>query len=351
MELKKSLNKPIILLKILLTLVAFNPGNTLLFSQVQKLFDSNAPIVLTLKYKRKEVNKDRTSKSSYHEAILKVGNDSLNATTYNIQLKTRGLFRLKSSNCSFPPLKLKLNKKEIKGTTFDGYRKLKLVLPCQKNQRYEQYILLEYLAYKIYNLLTDYSFKVRLVKLTLQDLEKKKKDYSIYAFLIEPTESLEKRNNAKKLEAKNIHPNLTDRKLMNQLALFQYLIGNTDWSVKALHNIKLLARDSLQKPVAVPYDFDFSGLVNASYALPAEHLPISSVRQRHYNGYERTFKELKDNIQVFKLKKKDIYDLVYSIKALEKRHIDETIEYFDQFYQMIDNDEIIQHKFIKNSRK
>ncbi|NJO88425.1 MAG: hypothetical protein HC831_05245 [Chloroflexia bacterium] len=220
-----------------------------------------------------------------------------------------------------------------------------------KSERYQQYVLLEYLAYKIYNLFTDYSFKVQLVKLHLEDLEQKKQDYSMYAFLIEPVESMAKRNNAKELEAKNIHPNLTDHKLMNQLALFQYLIGNTDWSVKALHNIKLLSRDSLQKPVAVPFDFDFSGLVNATYASPAEHLPISSVRQRHYNGYQRTFEEIKENLEIFRQNKDKIYELVNSVEGLEKGLIDETIKYFDQFYEMIDNTKLIQHEFIDKSRK
>jgi hypothetical protein len=278
MEQKKLLNNSANLIQRLILLFVFLIGKDLVFGQENKLFHTNSSISLTLRYKVKEINRDRTQNNKYHDAILIKGEDSLSAAVLNIQLKTRGIFRLKSSNCFFPPLKLKLHKKEAKGTIFSDYEKLKLVLPCQKNKRYEQYVLLEYLAYKIYNILTEYSFRVQLVKLRLEDLEKKKPDYSMYAFLIEPVKSLAKRNNAKELEVKNIHPNLTDQKLMNQLALFQYLIGNTDWSVKALHNIKLLSRDSLQKPVAVPYDFDFSGLVNATYASPAEHLPILFVR-------------------------------------------------------------------------
>ncbi len=351
MEQKKLSNKlNTLLLKVALISV-FILGKSLSFGQERKLFDTNTPISLTIRYKVRDINRDRTPKNKYHDAILIEGKDSLNATIFNIQLKTRGIFRLKSSNCFFPPLKLKLSKNEIKGTIFSGYEKLKLVLPCQKNKRYEQYTLLEYLAYKIYNIITNYSYKVQLVKLHLEDLEKKKPDYSMYAFLIEPTKSLAKRNYAKELEAKNIHPDLTDRRLMNQLALFQYLIGNTDWSVKALHNIKLLSRDSLQRPVAVPFDFDFSGLVNATYALPAEHLPISSVRQRYYNGYQRTLGEIEENLELFRQNKGEIYKLVYSTEGLEKGLIDETIKYFDQFYKMIDNTKLIQHEFIDKSRK
>ena len=348
MELKKYLNS---LLVVALFFYFFTFTENIVLGQNGSLFSAETPIHLTLKYSLKEVSKDRTTKSNYHKAILKVENDSINAKTYNIQLKTRGIFRLKSTNCYFPPLKLKFKKDEIEGTAFAGYKKLKLVLPCQKKDKFGQYILLEYLAYKIYNLLTEYSFKVRLTKLRLVDIENKKPDYLMYAFLIEPIKSLAQRTKTEELKVKNIHPNFTDRELMNQLAIFQFLIGNTDWSVKALHNIKLLARDSMRKPIAVPYDFDFSGLVNAGYSSPAEHLPINTVRQRHYNGYERTFEEIQQNLDIFKHKKNEIYQLVYSIKAMEKRHIDETIEYFDQFYKMIDNTKIIKHKFIENSRK
>ncbi|MDF1548982.1 MAG: hypothetical protein P1P88_14250 [Bacteroidales bacterium] len=135
------------------------------------------------------------------------------------------------------------------------------------------------------------------------------------------------------------------------MSLFQYLIGNTDWSVKALHNIKLLWRDSLQKPVAVPFDFDFSGLVNAPYALPAESLPINLVKERYYNGYARKLNELEANLLIFKEKKEDIYHLVHSIEGLEKKYIDETLEYFDQFYLIADHPEKIQHEFIEKCRK
>jgi len=324
---------------------------SIILGQDNELFTSDEHLELIIKYKAKELNNDRVEKSTYHDAIMKLGKDSLSTKLYNIKIKTRGIYRLKSSNCYFPPLKIKFNEKEVGGSIFSSQTKLKLVLPCQKSKKYEQYVLLEYLAYKIYNILTDYSFRVRLVKLNLIDLRGRKPDFVKYAFLIESVKSVAKRNNAKELDVKNIHPNHTDYELINLLSLFQYLIGNTDWSIKALHNIKLLSRDSMRKPVAIPYDFDFSGLVNSSYALPAEHLPIGSVRQRHYNGYSRTLSELEKNILIFKYKKEEIYKLVYSIKALEKRYIDETIEYFDQFYQMIDNTEIIKHEFIEKSRK
>jgi len=331
-----------------ITYLIFIISNSL-SGQESDLFSEDKVLNVSIFYNAKEINKDRDKEPEYHDALLYLQNDG-KVDSFNISIKTRGLYRKKASNCYFPPLKINFKESEIQNSLFRGYDKLKLVLPCRKNKQYQQYVLLEYLAYKIYNLITPYSFRVRLLKIKLVDANNRP-PFECYAFVIEPDESLAKRNNCKELEVKNIHPDKTDFKLINQLSIYQYLIGNTDWSVKALHNIKLLWRDSLQKPVAVPYDFDFSGLVNAPYALPAEHLQISSVRTRSYNGYCRSLEELEDNLQIFRQKKEEIYALVRSTEGLEQKYIDETIEYFDQFYLIPDHPKRIQHEFIEKCRK
>ncbi len=310
------------------------------------LFDSNDILKISIKCDLDEIFNDREEDSNYHDALME-----FESSFYVVQLKTRGIFRKKKTNCSIPPIWMKFNKEEMSGSIFSRYLKLKLVLPCYNSNTYEQNIIKEYLIYKIYNLLTDYSFKVRLIQLKIFDLDKNVKPINRYAFFIEPVENLGQRLNGQNLEVKNIHPNLTDNKLTNLMSVFQYMIGNTDWSVKALHNIKLLARDSMQKPVAVPYDFDNAGLVNASYAVPAPHLGIQSVRQRVYNGYYRPMDELQQTLNILRLKKDEIYTLVHSIKVLQKRHIDETIKYFDQFYKTLDHTKRIQYELIDKSRK
>lgn len=335
--------------KIVIVLISFNSIG--FYAQEGGLFEVDNILKIKILYNPQEINNDRDTNAHYHDALLSLYKENGEYENFKVGIKTRGLYRLKRNNCFFPPLRIKFNEKETAGTIFSYYSKIKLVLPCQKNDRFEQYVLLEYLAYKIYNLITEYSFRVRLVKLILVDITNKKPTFEKYAFIIEPTKLLEKRNNSKELDIKNIHPDNTDYTLINQMSLFQYLIGNTDWSVKALHNIKLLWRDSLQKPVAVPFDFDFSGLVNAPYALPAESLPINSVKERYYNGYARKLNELEANLLIFKEKKEDIYHLVHSIEGLEKKYIDETLEYFDQFYLIADHPEKIQHEFILKCRK
>ena len=129
------------------------------------------------------------------------------------------------------------------------------------------------------------------------------------------------------------------------------MIGNTDWSVKALHNIKLISRSSPQKPVAVPYDFDNAGLVNAPYALPAEYLGVNSVTERVYNGYYRPIDDLQRILDIFTHKKAVIYKEVKNVSGLKIHDIDETIKYFDQFYKTLDHTKRIQYELIDKSRR
>jgi len=313
---------------------------------VNNLFKEDSVLNISIKCDFNEILNDRSENNSYHNALLEI-----NKRLYSVKLKTRGIYRRKKNNCRIPPLMMKFETDEMTGSVFETYKKLKLVVPCFNTKIYEQNILKEYLIYKIYNLLTDFSFRVRLVNFSIVDLDKERKAISRYGFFIEPVHDLCKRMNGKNLEVKNIHPNFTDNKLITLMSVFQYLVGNTDWSVKALHNIKLIVRDSMQKPVAVPYDFDYAGLVNAEYAVPADHLGIQSVRQRVYNGYYRPLDELQQTLDFFRLKKHEIYELVHSINGLQKRQIDETIKYFDQFYKTLDHTKRIQHELIDKSRK
>lgn len=315
-----------------------------LFSQ--DLFSSDQLIKLQISCDLEDILNDRGEDNKYHEALFKLNNN-----VYTVKLKTRGIYRRKKENCFLPPLWLKLDKDQMKHNIFSNYKKLKLVLPCYDKDIYEQYILKEYLAYKIYNILTDYSFKVRLIKLKIIDLDNKYAPIEHYAFFIEPYKNLCKRLSAYPLEVKNIHPNFTNTEMATLMSVFQYLIGNTDWSVKALHNIKLISFDNRKKPIAIPYDFDQSGLVNASYALAAEHLNIESVKTRVYNGYYQPMEILQAVLDKFQQNKNKIYQTVNSVPGLKKRYIDETIKYFDQFYKTIDHPKKIRYELIKKSRK
>ncbi len=312
----------------------------------QDLFSSDSLINMQISCSLEELLNDRGEDNTYHEAIL-----NFEGISYTLKLKTRGIYRRKKENCFLPPLRIKFDKNQMQGTFFKNYKKMKLVIPCYNKPAYNQYILKEYLAYKIYNILTDYSFKVRLIKLIILDWDNKYKPIECYAFFIEPFKSLTKRVSGYPLKVKNIHPNFTDTEMITLMSVFQYMIGNTDWSVKALHNIKLISFENSKKPIAVPYDFDQSGLVNASYALPAEHLNIQSVKTRVYNGYYQPMNVLQSILEKFHQNKEKLYQTVYSVPGLKKQYIDETIKYFDQFYKTIDHPKKIRYELIQKSRK
>src|SRR5690606_36094724 len=149
--------------------------------------------------------------------------------------------------------------------------------------------------FKLYNELTDNSFKAQLVKVKYCDSEKKQEPIERFGFLIEHPRELADRMDGRILgEAygvpKNIH--LPAYKVFT---LFQYMIGNTDWGLSNRHNVELVECqvDGVRLPVPVPYDFDFCGLVDAPYAIPHHSHRIQDVKERFFQwrGGEADFSE------------------------------------------------------------
>ncbi|MCW3110337.1 MAG: hypothetical protein JWQ09_4843, partial [Segetibacter sp.] len=227
-------------------------------------------------------------------------------------------------------------------SVFKDLSKLKLVMPCQG----DEYILREWMVYRLYNLVTSKSFKARLVRVKLDDVRKKKNTTPFYGILLEEEEQMAKRNHSVLLDRKMIKPEQTEVKNFLTMAVFEYLIGNTDWSVQYQQNVKLLLEDSGAIPMTVPYDFDHAGLVNAPYAKPAEELQMYSVLDRRYRGYCITdMKEFKEVISIYKQLKKDIYRLYTDCPLLDAKYIKATKKYFDEFYETINNSKAMQKEF------
>ena len=248
--------------------------------------------------------------------------------------------------CYMPPLKLDFH--NTTSPTLYTLSSLKLVCACNTSDDYDQLLLKEYLVYKIYNLLTDKSFHARLLNINYEDAKGKKKNISQHAFLLEDIKDVAKRNQCKDLKNVKLHSEYTDRKQMTMVAIFEYMIGNTDWGVSANHNTVLmrLAEDSTSRPFVVPYDFDYSGLVNADYAVPSERLDIENVRQRLYRGYPRTLDEVNDALSIFKQQKENIYLLINKFELLTPKNRQEIIDYLDDFYKTISNENQVKYTFI-----
>jgi hypothetical protein len=230
--------------------------------------------------------------------------------------------------------------------------KLKLVCGCNTSTDDERLALKEYMTYRIYNQLTDMSFRVRLVHITYQDTRGKMRSYTQYGFLIEDVDAMAKRNQCKEVQKIAFNTEGTQRQHMTMVALFEYMIGNTDWSVPNYHNIKLIrAKDTPDAPpYTVPYDFDYCGLVNAYYAVPAEQVDIQSVTERAYRGFSRSLDELQEAIQVFTQKKESIKNLVMNFEPLSRIR-KEMMDYLESFYKIINNKSDVEFIFIKGARK
>jgi hypothetical protein len=265
-----------------------------------------------------------------------------------VSLQVRGHFR--KDFCYVPPLWVIFKHEKSSGVKSLGA--LKLVSECKTSDVNQQYLLKEFLIYKIYNLITDMSFRVRLLNLNLADSTGKKKTITEYAFLMEDIKDLARRNKCTYWKDGKMDPRLTDDKQMATVAIFEYMIGNTDWGVSVNHNTRLLLSktDSTHRPYVVPYDFDYAGFVNTDYAVPDERLDIENVQQRLYRGFPNPIEIINDVVDVFKKQKDNIYAMINNFDLLTSRSKKDLTQYLDDFFKTINDPRQVKSVFIDNAR-
>ena len=306
------------------------------------LFDTEELLEITLSGNVKDVLNDRKEVSQNHPLQLLYKKADGSEMTIPVEVKTRGHFRKMKTNCIYPPLLITFSKTEaLQSSLFEGLDKLKLVMPCTG----DEYVVKEWLVYKLYNLVTPMSFKTRLVKVTLLDAVTKKPIPPFYGLLLEGEKQMAKRNGLINVERK-IRPEETDRDAFLNMTVFQYLIGNTDWGVQYLQNIKLIAMDSTAVPFTVAYDFDHAGIVNTPYAQPAEELELSSIRERRYRGYcieDMTI--FNETIALFNKLKAGIYNVYTSCTLLDDKYVKSTVKFLDDFYKTINDKGSVKRQF------
>ena len=260
--------------------------------------------------------------------------------TKPVEVRARGNFRRDRQNCNFPPLRLDFPQTQMDGTALEGQNRLKLVTPCQDSRdSYQRYVYDEYLAYRVLNLLTPYSHRVRLVEITYEDIEG---DYDVrtkIGFLIEADDLMAERNRAVFMEVSQMHPREADGEQSVLVAMFNYMIGNVDWSPAYFHNTDLIRAED-GRYLTVPYDFDFSGAVDARYAtVPAELArEIRSVRQRLYRGFCRPELRHDTVAELFNSKREEIARLYSSFELYDNPdHAEDALEYYEDFWEVIDD--------------
>jgi hypothetical protein len=314
----------------------------------QPLFNSHQLLELTLEADFDQLKRDRSQESEERPAKISFNQPDGTMLTLDIQLRTRGRLRLKRDVCNFPPLRVNFRKRDVQQTVFAGQDKLKLVVQCQdRRPEYEQYVLREYLAYRVYNMFTELSFRVRLARITyVQSVTAD--SLTRFAFLIEDEDNLARRNGAIAVDSIGVHQTDLDEATGTLLEVFQYFIGNTDWKTSAGHNVQMLVRAGDPFPIAVPFDFDGSGAVNAGYVAPDRDLGTKSVTQRSYIGACRTAYDLESTLNSFRERKDDIYALYSGLDGLSEASLDHSLEYFEQFYRILDDPLAVRRVFVRS---
>ncbi len=279
--------------------------------------------------------------------------------THAITLAARGKSRRKLGFCRFPPLRVKFQEKPDATSYFKGQKSLKLVTHCNKASKYQQLNYLEYNIYKVYNLLTPQSLKVRLAKIDYVDSEKGKVYASKYGFFIEDMDDAAKRNGMKELDITSLNRSQLDERAAARAGLFNYMIGNLDFSmVKAApgqdccHNGKLMAatKNSSHNIVYVPYDFDQTGFVNAPYATPPPSLKVKSVRKRVYRGICQHNQSVKAEAGNFLRNEDRIKQIVSNMTLLESRYKKSTLTYLDDFFAILQDPQQFESKILNACR-
>jgi hypothetical protein len=279
-------------------------------------------------------------------------------TVLNVKIRPRGKTRRNPDICKFPPLTVNIKTKSAKGTAFEGQDKLKLVTHCQsRRSRYQDYYRQEYYIYKTYNLVTDESFRVRGATITYIDTDGKKSPVTAFGFFIEDAEALAARTNMTRLKTKKIESKSFNLEKASRFALFQYMIGNLDWATmggpegeNCCHNSKPFVEPS-GKVVSVPYDFDFSGVVDATYASPPQGIELRNIRTRLYRGLCGYNDSLPAAAALLKDRRQAIKDLYESAEVLDEREARKTIRYYDSFYKIVDTPKTFDRRIASKCRK
>lgn len=281
---------------------------------------------------------------TYQPASITITGENDQASTWAVKVRPRGKSRKKM--CFYPPLKVKFRKKDLEAAGLSRqFPSMRLVSQCEGSGQYQKYLIKEYLAYRLYNIVDTLSLRVKLVTVTYVDAAGTNKPFECLAIMIENEKELAARFNGKKITRDKFSYHLADRPSSLKMAAFQYMIGNTDFAIGNLHNLKLLALPELQNPAIIAYDFDFSGLVNAHYASPHSSLPISSTRERLYRGPSCTSEEIQSLTGYFLQLQPRIMGYCEQFPYLDKRSNREVVKFLEEFFLQMNDSNLIHQQF------
>jgi len=318
-------------------------------AQTTPLFASDDPIHIKIAGPVNAVARGAEDSTAPREATLSLAGT---AETYPIRLSARGITRRLKLTCSFPPLRVDFAQKPPASSLFAGQGRLKLVTHCQNDTGFQQHLLLEYSAYRIFNLISPVSFRARLATVDYAE-PNGKVSTTRWGFFIEDMDDAAKRNGLTRAQVGDrILSTQLDPKQAARMALFEYMIGNLDWSMRAgpqgegcCHNGRLLSGRGSPLFAPMPYDFDYSGLVDAPYAVPPDGIPVRSVKTRYYMGYCRFNSEVVAAAAEFRAKRPAI-ETMFAQLPLAERPRAKALSYLAAFYNDIATDDSVRAKVL-----
>jgi hypothetical protein len=324
-----------------------------------RLFSDSSEIAITLEGPLSTIQRTARNNTDPHAGVVTLS--GAQGQRFDVQIAARGHVRRMGGFCSLPPLRLTFDRDQVRGTLFEGQHRLKLVAPCRPGDSYQQLIVLEYLAYGLYNQVTAVSFRARPVRVTYRDADAHGREVTRLGFLLEDDDDVAERNHRHALEVQTraVSPEQLDPDLATRAALFEYMIGNLDWDMLAsqagqscCHNFVLMApsRTSRERVAPTPYDFDYSGLVNAPYAMPPEGIRISSVRVRYYRGYCRFNDQLPGVIADLRARRQAFYHVVDSEPLLSDGPRRGAHRYLDDFFAVLDDPARVDRELTRHCR-
>jgi len=311
------------------------------------LFASNEVMKITIEGPLRALSRDRAEEGERRPGTLSFADAEGTASTLEVELQPRGQSRRDRAVCTFPPLWVHFDKTSVKGTVFAKQNKVKMVTYCRSPKSFQDYIVKEYLVYRIFNTLSDSSFRVRLLEVAFKEAGSNAKPLVRYGFFIEHKKRLAKRIDLKVQEPEGRIPR--DALEPDQAAIaevFQYMVSNTDFSFIAppendtcCHNAVLFGRDDQETPfyVPIPYDFDRTGLVDPPNGEPAAELGQRSFRQRVYRGFCRSPEYLETAITKTVEAREEIESLIRDEPALSPRARDVALKYVASYYDVVND--------------
>jgi hypothetical protein len=310
-------------------------------AQGRKLFQDGPPLQFTLTSEFNLINKERApNNAKQFPGVLTV-----DGTDIPVKLGSRGHLRLNAQTCEFVPIKIEFAPAPPAGTIFEAQTTLKLGTHCRSDADADQYVIREYLTYKLANLVTPLSFRARLARGTYVEAGTKRRISTHSALFLEHVNDVARRLGGRDVRQPHMAFNDFDKDALTTMMLLEYMLGNTDYSIWTLHNV-VIVEDKRRKFFPVPYDFDLSGMVHARYAAPDPRLSLRSVTDRLYRGPCRTVDEFDAAAEPFRAHKSEMMGAIDAAGELSGTHKSEMKDYLESFFRRIATPQAIKRTFV-----